>query len=212
MNHNVERGLDFHEAANIFPLDEDHLDDLADDIRNQGQQVPIELLDGRILDGRRRYLACKRAEVEPKFREVEVSDPIAYVLSLNLHRRHLTPSQLSMVGARARDYYDEQAKDRQKRKPTNSVPVNLPEQIKGDARDHAARAVGVSGKSIGKKDFHLDHQEPFSRGGADSNRNLVIACNRCDQEKGAMTLEEYRAFLVNRHRGTVVVFHGEKAR
>jgi hypothetical protein len=52
-----------------------------------------------------------------------------------------------MVGARARNIYDRQAKERQKRKPSVSVPVNLPEQ-KGDARDQAAKAVGVSGKSI----------------------------------------------------------------
>jgi ParB-like chromosome segregation protein Spo0J len=112
MNQNTE--LEFHEAANIFPLDEDHLEDLAADIRKNGQQVAIELFDGRILDGRRRYLACNKVGIEPKFREVKVSDPIAYVLSLNLYRRHLNPSQWAMVGARARDIYDRQAKERQK--------------------------------------------------------------------------------------------------
>lgn len=49
--------------------------------------------------------------------------------------------------ARARDYYDRQAKERQKRKPADSVPENLPEQ-KGDARDQAAKAAGVSGKTV----------------------------------------------------------------
>lgn len=150
-----KKEFEFHEAANIFPLDEEHLEELASDIRSQGQQVEIELLDGKILDGRRRYLACGKAGVEPKFRDVAPADPIAYVLSLNLHRRHLTPSQAAMVGARARDYYDRQAKERQKEAGKNhgrgqtKVPVNLPEPISnGDARDHAAKAVGVSGKSI----------------------------------------------------------------
>ena len=146
---------EFHEAANIFPLDEEHLDELAKDIREHGQQVAIELFDGLILDGRRRYLACGKAGVAPRFMEVDVADPVQYVLSLNLHRRHLSPSQASMVGARAREIYDEQAKERMSagqksggRGHTKNSPVNLPESLLGDSRDHAAKAVGVSGKSI----------------------------------------------------------------
>jgi ParB-like chromosome segregation protein Spo0J len=92
----------FHEAANILPLDDDNIISLADDIRANGQQVAIELLDGKVLDGRRRWLACKMAGKKPVTRNVDVADPIAYVLSLNLHRRHLSPTQLSVVGARAR--------------------------------------------------------------------------------------------------------------
>lgn len=136
---------EFHEAANIFPLDEEHLDELAGDIRKNGQQVSIEVMDSLILDGRRRYLACKRAGVTPRFLEVDVIDPVAYVLSLNLHRRHLTPSQASMVGGKARDIYDRQAKERMLRGKKADPMVNLPQ---GAARDHAAKAVGVSGKSI----------------------------------------------------------------
>lgn len=64
-----------------------------------------------------------------------------------LHRRHLTPSQLSMVATRARAEYDRRAKERQKRKPADSVPVKLPEQ-KTDARDAAGKALGVSGSLV----------------------------------------------------------------
>jgi hypothetical protein len=72
------------------------------------------------------------------------------------HRRHLTPSQAAMVGARAREIYDRQAKERMseggklagKGRPKQGVE-NLPPPIEnGKARDHAARAVRVSGKSI----------------------------------------------------------------
>ena len=91
---------EFHEAANIFPLDDEHLDQLAADIKANGQHVPIEILDGKIVDGRRRSLACRIAGVQPVTRAVSPEDPVQYVLSLNLHRRHLTPSQASMCAAR----------------------------------------------------------------------------------------------------------------
>jgi ParB-like chromosome segregation protein Spo0J len=146
---------EFHEAANIFPLDEEHIDELAADIRKNGLRVPIETLDGKIIDGRRRHLACGRVGVKPTYRAVQEDDPIAYVLTLNLHRRHLTPSQAAMVGARVKEMYNRQAKERQREagkthgRGKEKVPVNLPEPIgTGDARDQAARAVGVSGKTI----------------------------------------------------------------
>jgi major membrane immunogen (membrane-anchored lipoprotein) len=148
---NVSTDYEFHEAANIFPLDEEHLEELATDIKKNKQQVPIELLDGKIIDGRRRFKACQIAGVKPQFRHVAAEDPVAYVLSLNLFRRHLSPTQLAMVGARARDYYDERAKERQKSvggTGKKAVPVNLPEAVKSDARDDVGKAVGVSGKSI----------------------------------------------------------------
>lgn len=140
-----------HEAANIFPLDGEHFDSLADDIKANGQQIPIELLDGKILDGRRRYRACRIAGVEPKFREVQIDDPVAYVLSLNLHRRHLTPSQAAMCAQRAREIYDRRAKERQQVRKGNQAGAtveNLPQLEPSKARDEVGKAFGVSGKSV----------------------------------------------------------------
>lgn len=136
-----------HEAAELFPLDEEHIDELAGDIKSNGQQVAIELLDGKVIDGRRRLAACTRLGIEPKTRTVKVPDPVAYVLSLNLHRRHLTPSQLSMVAARVRAIYDKQAKERMESGKRNPV-ASLPQGNEGKARDLAGKAVGVSGKSV----------------------------------------------------------------
>ncbi|MEX2175880.1 MAG: hypothetical protein WD872_16075 [Pirellulaceae bacterium] len=71
--------------------------------------------------------------------------------SLNLHRRHLNPSQLSMVGARAREVYDASAKERQqvrKGKQAGASVESLPQLDSGKARDAVGRAVNVSGKLI----------------------------------------------------------------
>lgn len=106
-----------HPAAALFPMLPDaELDALADDIRANGQTSPVLLVDGKgewlVLDGRNRLEACRRAGVHPKTEVVAPEDPIAFVLSLNLHRRHLTESQRSMVASRVATLRDGQRSDR----------------------------------------------------------------------------------------------------
>lgn len=55
-----------------------------------------------------------------------------------------------------------------------------------------------------------DHVTPLSRGGTNSKDNLVWACKSCNQEKGASTLEEYRARLIQRRGVSALSFPGEK--
>lgn len=94
-----------HPLAELFPmLSEQEMHEMADDIVTYGQREPIVLLDGKILDGRNRYAACRFAEVEPEFTDHAGDDPLGFVLSLNLHRRHLSESQRAMVAARLVDW------------------------------------------------------------------------------------------------------------
>lgn len=80
----------FHEAANIFPmLKESDLELLAADIKKRGLLTPILLTEGKILDGRNRYLACLRVGVEPRFEQWNGDDPYMTGWSLNVERRHL---------------------------------------------------------------------------------------------------------------------------
>lgn len=96
--------LEFHPVADIFPMMSDReFIDLVEDIREHGQREPVWLhADGRIIDGRNRYNACRRLGDEVKFRTYDGDDEslVAFVLSLNLHRRHLDESQRAMVAAR----------------------------------------------------------------------------------------------------------------
>lgn len=80
-----------HPAAAVWPmLPEPDLRRLADDIGEHGLVHPIILdADGRVLDGRNRLAACQIAGVEPKFDTYD-GDPIAFVLSSNNERRHMT--------------------------------------------------------------------------------------------------------------------------
>jgi len=93
--------LRFHSLADIFPLlNGSEFEKLTDSVAESGLREPIRLYEGKILDGRNRYRACLAAGVEPWFEEYTGDDPLAYVIDLNVLRRHLNESQRAMVAAR----------------------------------------------------------------------------------------------------------------
>ena len=105
-----------HPACKIFPaLGEAELNELADDISVNGLLNPIVLLDGKLLDGRNRFAACKFAGIDPRFVEFDGDDPIAWVMSQNLIRRHLTASQRAVVALDLLPLLEQEAKQRQRR-------------------------------------------------------------------------------------------------
>jgi len=100
---------EFHELCCIFPrCSDEELQLLVSDIRENGLQIPITLYEGKILDGRNRYLACQMLNIEPVYVEFDGKDPLTFVVSRNLCRRHLSESQRAMVAA---DIIELQRKD-----------------------------------------------------------------------------------------------------
>lgn len=86
--------MKFHPLAEALPILPGHqLDELADDIRENGLQVPVTKFEGMVLDGRNRYLACKKAKVKVRYEEFGDGDPVQFIVSHNLSRRHLDPSK-----------------------------------------------------------------------------------------------------------------------
>ena len=96
-----KKKLESHPIASLFPLmTEPELKALADDISLNGLKSKIVLLDGMILDGRNRHAACGLIDREFKTVEFQGKDPVAFVWSMNFHRRHLDASQAAMAAAK----------------------------------------------------------------------------------------------------------------
>lgn len=93
---------DMHPLCTAFPLmNSNQFSALVADIRENGLLEPITLYEGKILDGRNRYTACVvNLGIDPEFVEYKGEDPLAFVISRNLSRRHLDESQRAMIAAK----------------------------------------------------------------------------------------------------------------
>lgn len=94
---------EIHPAASIFPLLEGkEFEAMVEDIRANGLREPPWIHpDGRLLDGRNRLRACEILGLTPPYR-VWSGDgsPESFVISQNLHRRHLTKDQVAAIAAK----------------------------------------------------------------------------------------------------------------
>lgn len=167
-----------HEYAEIFSLHEGQsLYDLADRIKANGLREPIVLLDGKVLDGRRRERACLRAGVEPRYRdfgsqESDGADPLEFVIDLNLHRRHLGDGERQLAAAR----YATAKRGRESTSPKKDVisqvdklPETTQEQTppaKTQTRRAAAERFNVSEQAV-------DRGKVVISGGTESLREAV---------------------------------------
>lgn len=140
-----------HPAAELFPmLDADELAELAADITAQGLLHPITLMpDGTLLDGRNRLAACKTAGVEPAFHVYSGTDPVGYVVGVNVRRRHLTDGQLGFLALEVEPLFAAQAQERMKA----GVKIDPSAPGRQGTRDNksterAAKAVGTSGRTV----------------------------------------------------------------
>lgn len=135
-----------HKYAEIFPaMDRKQFQLLVASIREHGQQEPIVVYKGKILDGRNRAGACANLQIKPKTVEYTGKDPLAFVMAANLHRRHLTASQRAMVAAKMADL-----KHGQRKKP-QGVSAETPKGGTGEDTvtiDEAAEHLNVSPRSV----------------------------------------------------------------
>jgi hypothetical protein len=152
----------WHPLANLFPImPEEDLLVLAADIKKEGLRDKIVLYEDKVLDGRNRLLAMQRAGLELReecftpFRSVKepgcawgdcAGTPLAWIVSKNLTRRHLTTSQRAAIAVDLESLFAKEISEREHERKTTKA--NLPESSKGQARDRAADAMKVSPRSV----------------------------------------------------------------
>lgn len=147
--------IGFHPAASLFPLiDGTELEALANDIRKHGLLDPIVLYEGKVLDGRNRLRACELAGVEPRFVEwnQDGQTPTEWVVSENLHRRHLTTGQRAALALDLLPRLEADARERQRTaRPGVRGGSLLPESAEAiDSHEKAADLVGVGRSTVAK--------------------------------------------------------------
>jgi len=163
-----------HPIANVWPmLDDEKLDELAEDIRQQGQLQPIWTFEGMILDGRNRFEACRRAEIKPIIMEYKGDEPTKFAQSLNEKRRHQSASVRAAVAVDLEPFFAEDANRRQKQSikiredKGRAVPVEekVPQlERQPQARQEAAKSVGVNDRYVqDAKKVKADAPEVFER-------------------------------------------------
>lgn len=142
--------MKIHRLAKYFPvLEGEEFDLLVEDIKKNGQRETIKIIGDEILDGVNRYRACRKLDIEPRFEDVSAEDPLAYVVSENIRRRHMTESQKAMLATEMLPEFEEQAKERMRTsKPGGGRETTRTDGRKELARDDAAKHFGVSGPSV----------------------------------------------------------------
>lgn len=158
-----------HTAAEIFPMmSDDKLQELADDIRANGQRQPVLLFDGAVIDGRNRLRACEIAGVKPITKDVTAAEvgasPTAFVISLNLKRRHLNAAQAGLVALKVEAAFAEEARQRmlatlkQNTEPKTVEPAPAVLELEPEtastkpvlaAQDHTKRSLVQAAATVG---------------------------------------------------------------
>lgn len=158
--------LQAHPVADLFPLMEGSVYiALLEDMRQHGQREPVVLHpDGRILDGRNRYRACQEIGLPLSTITWDGNGTeLNFVLSLNLHRRHLDESQRAMVAAKVANLKDGQ------QAASIEAAVTQPE---------AAEMLNVSRASVQRARKILEKGSPELIAGVEQGRVTVSAAAR----------------------------------
>lgn len=191
--------MNLHPAALMLPpMSDDEFAALKADIQEHGLRVPVVELKGQIVDGRHRARACEELGIDLLATELpKDAEPFAWVISANLHRRHLTTQQKAMVAARMAEAMKEPARQRKveggkkggkiagrgRDRDVANLPQAYSAEQNGKSREQAAALLGVSARSVG------DAQTVLTKGSAQLVR--MVDAGEVSVSKAAKVAREH---------------------
>ena len=142
-------GKRVHELAKLLPpMSHAEFESLVENVKANGLEEPIVLLDGQILDGVHRLKACLKAKKKLEYTNWngECGSPFQFVCTKNLSRRNLSYGQKAVIAVTLEKEFAKTAKLRMSsRNRTKQGVETFPHHdVDGKARDAAAKAVGVN--------------------------------------------------------------------
>lgn len=146
--------LEVHPLAELIPpMTDDEFAELLADIATNGLLDPVTLYEDKILDGRHRARACEELGKTPATTDFTGDDPAEFVISKNLHRRHLSTGQRAHAALAFLDYEKEKAKERQRaaggdKTASAEFSISAPEHKVATAE--AGKKFGTSRDSVEK--------------------------------------------------------------
>lgn len=162
-----------HPFATLFPeMEPEEYQKFLQDIRENGQNEPAVILeeDGKryVLDGRHRAKALREIGIPLKAKLFSGKSPLDFVVSSNVHRRHLTASQKAMVAAKILNdprYGIREAAEERKREgqlrgahtKSSASPDTEDSRPEVRATQQAAALVGASGPSTERAQYVMKY-------------------------------------------------------
>ena len=161
-------------SAAFPPMQADEYQALFDSIVEIGMQNPITIYEGQVLDGWNRYTVVLDCGMDCPTVELGDIDPVDFVKSQNLHRRHLTGSQRAAAVVACSTWH---SAHREKKSVPGTDLSKTDEQM--------AKEAGVSVSTVGhaKAAQKAGLLEPVRDGALTAKEAAIVA--RCTPPKPA---------------------------
>ena len=149
------------ELKNLLPpLSAEEYSGLEESILKDGCLSPLVVWNDMLIDGHHRYEICTKHQIPFAVKSVVLDgldDAKLWIWKHQESRRNLTPYHRAEIALKLKEVIAAKAKERQVRKPTDSVPQIVAEQ--NETRKELAEIAGISHTTLGKVEYIAENAD-----------------------------------------------------